>query len=101
MLAVGTTRPEFAYALIPLVFGAIYLYNVLRNRKTRELIDERAVDQHRRATAFAYLASLAALCALTLWTFLRDSPAADAYLNATTVLICSYAVAILWLRWRG
>lgn len=101
LLAVGTIRPELAVVLIPLAFAAMYVFNLRRNRKTREGTDERAVELHRRATDFAFQASTAVLGAVALWMFYRDSASAEAYIAAASVLLGSYAAAILWLRWRG
>ena len=93
---------EFGYLVIAVVFPALWLAGWLRNRRTREGSDERALDMHRRAASFAVIAGGAALVAVTIWqAWVYGNRAAEPYLTASVILMGLYSLALLWRRWRG
>jgi cytochrome bd-type quinol oxidase subunit 2 len=102
LMAVGSTgHPELGFALIALIFPALFVYGQIHGRRTREGIDERARDQQRRAASFSWVIMAVVLTATTAWMNVRHGVrAAEPYLFLGAVLLVSYLAALLWRRWR-
>jgi hypothetical protein len=98
----NTSRPEWGFIVIALVFPALWIAGRVRNRRTREGSDERASEMHRRAAAFSWQVTAIALVATMAWNQLRYGlHATQPYLSVAVVLLVSYIAAVLWRRWRG
>ena len=103
LLLIGQSgRPQLGLVLIPVVLGAAFIANVLRNRRTREGTDERARENYRRATSFSWHVVAVALIVAVVWTQLRHGVrAAEPYAALLAVLVVSYGGAVLWRQWCG
>jgi hypothetical protein len=101
MLIGGTSHPEWGFVLIALVFPALWIARVVRNRRSREGTDERARDIQRRAANFSWQVTALALTGVMAWTGARHGiRAVEPYLFIACTLLASYVGATLWLRWR-
>jgi hypothetical protein len=102
LMTIGSTgHPQLGYILIALIFPALFVYGQIRGRRTREGIDERAWDQHRRAASFSLQLMAVVLIGTIVWKQIEHGiRAAQPYLILATVLATSYTAALLWHRWR-
>jgi hypothetical protein len=102
MLIGETSHPEWGFVVIALVFPAAWVARRIRNRRTREGTDERALDMHRRAASFSWQVMAAVLSAAMVWADATHGiRATEPYLVLGLALILSYLAALLWHRWRG
>lgn len=101
MLIFSTGQPAWGYAVIALVFPALWIAGQRHNARTRESTDERAQHIHRRAATFSWQVVAVLLSAILIWMDLRHGTrSAEPYAALATVLVASYVVPRLWWQWR-